>query len=224
MTALAFVTLNTVSASDFEGRVHMDVTSAKRKDKDKIGLDYSMKGGKVRMDAKTPDAHAGMGGIIFDTTAMEMTILIDANGHKMYMRRAIPRPDQTQDNGKAKHMSAPVKTGRTETIAGYPATEYTVTDENGRKVEMWLAKGLGSFMSFSGGNPMARGGTPPPEWESFVRDGNLFPMRVVSYNKSGKEETRMEVTSVERTSLPDSLFSTDGYQEFNMGGFGGFGH
>ena len=47
-------------------------------------------------------------------------------------------------------------------------------------------------------------------------------MRVVNYSAKGVEESRMEVTKVEKTSLPDSLFSADGYSEFSMGGFNPF--
>jgi hypothetical protein len=230
VTALALITSIAVSAADsFEGRVHMDMTSGKKKDK--MEMTYSMKEGKLRMDMKAPEGSrsgrggGGMGGIIFDMKAREMIILMDMEDRKMFMRRPIPQPTQ-EENGKvsaAGHkMSPPEATGRTEMIAGYKATEYRMTGEKGEVVELWLAKGLGPFMSFSGGNPMAGGGgTPPPGWESFARDGNAFPMRVVTHSKDGAETMKMEVTSVEKTSLPNSLFSTDGYTEFQMPDFGG---
>jgi hypothetical protein len=42
-------------------------------------------------------------------------------------------------------------------------------------------------------------------------------MRVVG--KDGRDTFRMEVTAIEKTSLPDSLFSPPpGYQKFDMGG------
>jgi len=225
-TVFALVTSITVSAAEsFEGRVHMDVTTTKKKEK--MGMDYSMKDGKLRMDMQMPESHGrsggGMGGIIFDLPGKQMIILMDMGGRKMYMRREIPQA-APQENGQvsaAGHkMSPPVTTGRTEMIAGYEATEYRMTGEKGEVVELWLAKGLGPFMSFGGGNPMmgGRGATPPPGWESFARDGGGFPMRVVTHNADGAETTRMEVTSVEKTSLPDSLFSTDGYSEFSFPG------
>jgi hypothetical protein len=228
VSAFALLTSLTVSAADtFEGRVHMEITSSKKKDV--MGLDYSMKEGKLRLDPQiAQNAGHGMGGIIFDMQAKEMIILMDMNGRKMFMRRAIPQPTTT-DSGHvsaAGHtMSPPVATGRTETIAGYPATEYKMTGEKGEVVELWLAKGLGPFMSFGGGNPMmgGRGGTPPAGWENFARDGNAFPMRVVTHSADGAETMRMEVKSVEKTSLPDSLFSTDGYSEFSIPGMGGMG-
>ena len=38
---------------------------------------------------------------------------------------------------------------------------------------------------------------------------------------NGVEQSRMEVTNVDKTPLPDSLFSTAGYTEFQIPGFGG---
>ena len=228
LTAFALATSIAVSAAEsFEGRVHMDVTTSKRKDK--MGLDDALKDGKLRMDPKMSEGHAGAGGMgmIFNMEAREMIILMDMNGRKMFMRRPIPQPTP-EENGKvsaAGHkMSPPEATGRTETIAGYLATEYRMTGEKGEVVELWLAKGLGPFMSFAGGNPMGGRSAPPAGWENFARDGNAFPMRVVTHDKDGAETMRMEVTSVEKTSLPDSLFSTDGYSEFSFpGGMNPFG-
>jgi len=228
-TAFALITTIAVSAADtFEGRVHMDVTSGKKKEK--MGMDYSMKDGKLRMDMKAAEDHGrgggGMGGIIFDMEAREMIILMDMNEKKMFMRRPIPQPT-AEENGKVSagghKLSPPVATGRTEMIAGYKATEYRMTSEKGEVTEVWLAKGLGPFMNFSGGNPMMGGrGAPPAGWETFARDGNSFPMRVVTHAKDGAETMKMEVTKVEKTSLPNSLFSTDGYEEFQMPNMGGF--
>jgi hypothetical protein len=39
---------------------------------------------------------------------------------------------------------------------------------------------------------------------------------VITRDPSGTERTRFEVTKIEKTSLPDSLFSTEGYTEFQM--------
>ena len=51
LTALALVTGTAVSAAEsFEGRVHMDVTSGKKKEK--MGMEYVMKNGKMRMEPK----------------------------------------------------------------------------------------------------------------------------------------------------------------------------
>jgi hypothetical protein len=220
-TALALVTFTAVSAADsFEGRVHMQVTSGKKKEP--MNIDYAMKEGKMRMDPKTED-RSGAVGIILDMQTREMFILMDNDGKKMFMRRPMNQgaahPKDAEREGHP--ASPPVATGRTETIAGHKATEYRTTTDKGEIVELWLAKGLGPFMSFSGGNPMAGRGATPPGWEAFARDGNYFPMRVVTRDTNGVEQSRMEVTGVEKMRLPDSLFSTEGYDEFQIPGFGG---
>lgn len=222
-TAFALVTLTVVSAAEsFEGRIHMDITSSKKKEK--MGLEYAMKDGKMRMDPQMEEQRGrGSVGIILDMQAKEMIMLMDMNGRKMFMRRPIPQPsaEQTAKVREGHPMSAPEATGRTEMIAGYKATEYRTTTEKGEIVELWLTKGLGPFMSFSGGNPMMGRSAPPAGWESFARDGNFFPMRMVTRDADGTEKMRMEVTSVDKTPLPDSLFSTDGYSEFQIPGMGG---
>jgi hypothetical protein len=220
-TALALLSLTTVvAAQSFEGRIHMEITGAKKKDA--LPMDFSMKGQKVRIDMvgqNTGKHGGGLGGMIYDVGAQEIFILMDMDGQKTYMRRSMAK-DIEKATQKGQMGAVPVATGRTEVIAGYPTAEYRSTSENGDVTEMWLAKGLGTFMSMNGQSPMGRG-APSPEWEKFAREGNFFPMRVVSLNKKGKEETRMEVTKVEKTSLPDSLFSVDGYNEFKMPVFGG---
>ncbi|MDB6127250.1 MAG: hypothetical protein JWM35_1146 [Verrucomicrobia bacterium] len=224
-TAFSFVLFTFASAADsFEGRIHMEISSGKKKEA--VGIDYAIKEGKMRMDMPQESNRrgAGSGGIIIDYTTMEMYILMEHDGQKNYMRRSMAEAvakasERTQDQ---RHTSVPVATGRTEVIAGYTAAEYTFTSDKGEVTEMWLAKGLGRFMGMSGQqNPMGRGAAPSPEWEKFARDGNLFPLRVVGHNTKGGETTRMEVTKIEKTSLPDSLFSTDGYTEFKIPDFGG---
>jgi len=222
-SAALIVTLSTAKA--FEGRIHMDMTSGKKHEK--TSIDYAMKDGKMRMDPQSEGSRGGSTGIIVDMKAQEMIILMDHDGRRMFMRRPMGQ-GAPQARGRASETAAmsapPVATGRTEKIAGYPATEYTAAGEKGETVELWLAEGLGPFMSFSGGSPMMGRGAQtarPTWWEGFVRDGGAFPMRVVTRDAKGVEQSRMEVTKIDKTSLPDSLFSTEGYSEFQMPGFGG---
>ena len=61
------------------------------------------------------------------------------------------------------------------------------------------------------------------EASGVLRDGNAFPMRVVSHGTDGGETMRMEVTKVDKSPVPASLFSTEGYSEFSIPGMGGGG-
>jgi hypothetical protein len=89
-------------------------------------------------------------------------------------------------------------------------------------------------------NPMGRGRAPTatPAWERALEGKDLFPLRVVGYEKgkprsekgksaekskgknaSGNESFRMEVTAIDKAPLPDTLFNPPaGYQKFDMGG------
>jgi len=66
---------------------------------------------------------------------------------------------------------------------------------------MWLTKDLGAFQA------MQQQGQKQKSWEKFLRDNNLFPLKLVEYNaKGGRVAGEMEVTKVEKGSVPDSAF------------------
>jgi hypothetical protein len=223
LSAFAVSSVGVARAADvFEGRVHMELTSGKKKEP--MGIDYAMKDGKLRMDMPQEGSRrkgGGMGGMIYDLKNQEMIILMENDGEKTFMRRSMKDAMAKAQERNEKETSAPVATGRTETIAGYKASEYKYTNEKGEVTDLWLAKGLGTFMYPAAQNPMGGRGAPSPEWEKIAREGGFFPLRVIGHNKAGAEVSRMEVTKIEKTSLPDSLFSTDGYTEFKMPDFGG---
>ena len=201
-----------VHAASFEGKVSFKMTSdGKAQD-----MVYNIKGDKIRLEMP---GVKGMGGMILDTTKKETTMIMDEQ--RMYMTMAMPDAAPTAQKGKNEDVKLE-NTGMTETILGYTATKYLSTAE-GTTTEMWLAEGLGTFMS-AGGNPMAGGrrggGSPAPQaWERALAGKELFPLRVVGKNKSGKETFRMEATSINKQSLPESMFAPPaGYQKFDMGG------
>lgn len=222
------------AADSFEGRVEMKITDTKSGGAHVFN--YALKEGKLRMDfPKNPsgrDNAGGSGGMIVDFSKREVLILMEmpdsagGGARKMYMRQPMPQPGETPPGGnpaEAAPVSEPIATGRTEVIAGYTATEYKVTSKNGEVSELWLAKGLGTFMFPAMQNPMGRGhsANASPAWEKLVRDGNFFPLRVITRDAGGAEKMRMEVTKIEKTPLPDSFFSPEGYTEFQIPGFGG---
>jgi hypothetical protein len=221
MTALLLATSALLSAADtFEGRIHITVTSGK---KDPMTLQYAVKGDLMRMEMPVDkSSHGGMagGGIIIDFKQKEMLILMEQEGQKMFMRRPLPQPGEGQaaTAGKLAAEAKPVATGRTEMIAGYLATEYRVDGSKGGATELWLATGLGNFMFPSAQGPMGqgRGASASPGWEKFAREGGGFPLRAITRNAAGAEESHWEVTQIEKTTLPASLFSTEGYTEFQM--------
>lgn len=221
LAACAILSASVMSAADkFEGRIEMTITDSHTPDKS-LPIQYAIKGNKIRFDLPTDpkrNKNAGTAATLIDLDKHELIMLIDSGAQgKLAMRH--PLKEQTQATGNSATQT-PVATGKSDKIAGYSADEYKMTDEKGLVHDLWLGKGLGTFYSANQGG-VGRRTNVSPAWEAFAREKGFFPLRVVSHDKNGKETTRMEVTKVDKTSLPDSLFSTEGYQEMQIPSFNG---
>jgi hypothetical protein len=210
-----------LKADSFEGKVTMKITAAGSKDNGSQSIDYSIKEGLMRMDMTT--AKGGGGAMIMDFKNHQMLILMAQQ--KMYMVQTLPDPAAQKAAAEKAGVSAPAKpsdtklvnTGETETILGYPCTKYLITTSKGTAA-IWATNELGVFGGlFQGG----RRSQAPQEWEAAVKGGGFFPMRVVS-SEGGTEKFRLEVTAVQKESLPDSLFAApDGWRKFDLSGIMG---
>jgi hypothetical protein len=202
-----------LAAGSFEGKVNFALTSGKDKP---MAMNYSIKGDKLRIDM--PD-QKDMGGMIMDMAKKEMIMIMKKD--RMYM--VMPMPEAAVEQAKKQSEDAKFeKTSETEKILGYTATKYLVTDKKGTTTDLWLAEGLGNFMAM-GDNPMGGGRNGGEKaWQKLLAGKDLFPLRVVGKDKGGKESFRMEVTAIEKKSLPDSDFAAPaGFEKFDMGGMGG---
>jgi hypothetical protein len=231
--SVAATALASAAAGSFEGRVEMKMTYAERGGSHVI--EYAIKEGKLRLnfprDESGGERGGGAGAMIVDYGRHETLILMEMPGHdggapqKMFMRRPLPQANEASATAAKAEATAsePVPTGRTEMIAGYLASEYRLTGRDGEVTELWLTKGLGAFMFPNAQSPMGRGRptNASPVWERLVRDGGFFPLRVISHGAGGAEKMRLDVTKIEKTSLPDSMFTAEGYSEFQMPNLGG---
>lgn len=199
-------------AASFEGKVSFRMTSGKEKPMD---ITYNIKGDKMRVEMPSTQ-RGGSGGMIMDLSKKEMIMLMDEQ--KMYMSMTIPESALQSAQKEADEVKLE-KTGETDKILGYTATKYISTYKD-TQTDMWLTESLGRFMGFNNSNPMGgRRGASAPSWERALAGKDLFPLRVVGKDKAGKENFRMEATTVEKQNLPDSLFVPPaGYQKFDMGG------
>jgi hypothetical protein len=210
----ALVAPSALLAAAFEGKVNFTITQGRDQPQQ---ISYNLKGDKIRIEMPGQKA---MGGLIIDPMKKETLVIMDEQ--KMYMVMAMPDVQAQAADAKQGDVKLE-KTGEKEKILGYDAEKYISTYQD-TKTEMWLAEGLGTFMSFNQGNPMSGGrrgrGTPPSQdWERALAGKELFPLRVVSKDKSGKESFKMEATAINKQSLPDSLFTPPaGYQKLDMGG------
>ncbi len=193
-------------AGSFEGMVRF-VTS---RGKESMPVDYYIKGSRLRVEAKSP--RGGQSVMFMDAGSREMTVLMP--GQQKYMVVPLPKPGPED-----KRAGRLVKTGKSAVLLGYHCDEYRYTGDRGES-EIWATRSLGAFVGLH--RPGMGAGQAPPRWEEDFRDKGLFPLRVVMRDESGREESRLEATKVEKKSLPSSLFKVPaGYEKMEMPGMMG---
>lgn len=187
-------------------------------DRGPMPLTFSLKSGLSRVDVQGPEGHSAS--MIMNQAKQEMTILMPQQ--KMYMVRPMPKPGETpQESGRAEPTIE--KTGEHEKILGYDATKYVSKSPEGT-TEVWITDQLGTFMGLGGGPGGGPGGRPGRNgggrqaWEQAFVGKDAFPLRVISTSTAGKQRFHLEVTAIDKGSLPDSLFTPPSdYQLFDMG-------
>lgn len=212
---LVLLVPSVVSAASFEGKVAMTVTS----DRGPTPLTFSLKSGLSRIDVQGPEGRAAA--IIMNPAKQEMTILMPQQ--KMYMVRPIPKPGEMLERNGAASEAAIEKTGEHEKILGYDATKYVSKTPEGT-TEVWITDQLGTFMGLGngpgggfGGRPGRNGGAHQT-WEQAFVGKDAFPLRVVSTTAAGKQRFHLEVTSIDKTAVSDTLFTPPSdYQLLDMG-------
>jgi hypothetical protein len=155
--------------------------------------------------------------IITDTETEENIILMPQQ--KMYM---VSKGNRGNASAAGHDADAYKPTGRTDTILGHRVEEYASTG-SGEYTEMWLASGLGAFRMAGGG--ANAGQQEKKDWEKFLEEKGFFPLKVTTYKRKGDGRMmyQMEVSKIEKSPQPDSLFAPPAdYKKLDMGGlFGG---
>jgi hypothetical protein len=219
LTISALVLPCALPAETFEGKVSMTVTSSSSKNGPQV-MNFSLKEGYMRTDV---DSKNGAAGIIMDFKNQQMIILMAQR--QMYMVQPMNQGGMQQvvdahhTDPAAVHSKPDLKeTGVKETILGYECTKYTATTDKGT-TEIWVTEQLGTFGGFphGGGRPGGSSSQQAEQWEAALKGKSFFPLRVVTI-RGGSEVNRMEVTSIQKESLPDSLFAPPpGWQKFDLG-------
>ena len=193
--AVALATLASIAPAaalaqeSFEGTVTFEARGERG---EASGFEYSMKGKRIRFEPQDPGTPMYM---VMDLEAEVMRMVM--TGENMYME--IPIPDAETEK-TTKSANEPVKTDRTDEVAGRKCEIWTMT-EGGKSFEMCVARDLGTFMQ--GAGPMSRNATPG--WQRELRKGGFFPLRVVE-KTSGADKTVLVATKIEQGELDDSLF------------------
>lgn len=220
LLAVSTLAVGPAAAQSFQGTI---VTKMFSDGKPSGELVSSYLGDRTRVDMRgrgSEGAYMLMNG----RTAVWTTVM---PAQKMYMTMDLKSManDEKPDGRKAGPAPKLTRTGKSETIAGYSCDHYTYVDEEGGTIDICAAKGLGFFGMMGGGQGPRGGQMPgmgavPVEYRELVntyKDG-FQPLRIENL-KGGKRELVMEVTSIEKKTLPASDFEVPaGYKAFDMGG------
>jgi hypothetical protein len=152
--------------------------------------------------------------IIFDSAAKKIYIVSDAQKQVMVidLNKSGEQLKGFGGGPSAPHPGAPstpqgpptkiTKTGKYDTVAGYKCENWDITREHREGTVCVAQEGISWFSI-----PMT--GIPTEHlWAVELLDGKHFPLRFVGYANDGTtEENRIEVTKIDKHSLPDSEFT-----------------
>lgn len=153
--------------------------------------------------------------IWFVDDAKKEAIEIDLNaaGPKPFPGFSPPTPHRPgSPSGPSGPPTTVTETGKYDTVAGYKCELWDVASDHKEGTLCVATQGL-SWMSI----PMT--GIPTEQaWMLKLLDGNHFPLRYVAYEKDGTtEEKRIEVSKIDKKSLPDTEFQVPaGYKIIDL--------
>lgn len=217
---LAAVTPGIGAPKAFEGKVTYQVNTGRGI----IHMTYYAKGDRVRTEVTMGEGQSAV--MLLDYGKHEQTMLIPAQ--KMYMVRSLPTPSapaEPEETAPAAKFEANLRhTGEYKTILGRKC-EKIVVKSGDRVTEVWGAEDMGVIRNATIAGPMGRGGSAARSaWETQLQDHGFFPLRVIARDASGHEVTRMDVTAIDLSPPPDSLFvPPPDYKKFAMPAMPGMG-
>ncbi|MCI0525747.1 MAG: DUF4412 domain-containing protein [Acidobacteria bacterium] len=205
------------AAGAFEGAITANLFA----DAQPMEMKYWIKGSRSRIETNLSRGGREMGVMLMDVTSGSQTMLIPQTKTYMTMnwggdgaglKEMAEKMGKTADDQPLKATS----TGKTETIAGFSCEHWLMGER--QDTDVCLAKGLGFFggggqsggvfdklKNLALGEKMKAQLDANPEFAKFV-EGGAFPLKI-SQIENGQAKTVMEVTSVERKPLEDSLFT-----------------
>jgi hypothetical protein len=184
--------LSFLSGAPFEGDITMTITPETRPPFTQV---FEVKGDKLRMNPP-PSPSGEHSYVVVDYAAKKMMSISDTKRTALFMNwdEVTGAAEAIQ---KKQAAVAPVDTGRKDVVAGYVCEIYQNGDPTGDKGEACIAKGI-RFPRVPGASG---------SWLAASLGDDWFPMRVDSRNPVDKTKNHMEVTQVDKKSLPDSIFA-----------------
>jgi Domain of unknown function (DUF4412) len=181
---------------------------------------YAIKGARNRIETHFPPGSAQAAVMQASVTLMDvdsstMTTLFPKTKTYTTMNWNEMAEEMSKAAGNGAPMDFPkvTSTGKTETIAGINCEHWLLDD----KMDVCMAKGMGYFGGGGSGGILDKLKNltmrekikaqldANPELAKFA-EGGAFPLKMAQI-ENGQSKTIMEVTSVERKSLDDSLFT-----------------
>lgn len=218
-----------LAAQEFEGMVRVRMSGGGTDQA--VEITQYVKGTMIRQEMS-------MGGMemvtLLNTEDGALTMLMPSQ--RMYMEIGGPGMRGMAGADRGGEPPALTATGRKETIAGHECEYYTMTTEDGQKIDLCVAKGLGWGWLGGGGGMGGRGmgmggmagaggGGPQLDarwvkfWREHFSDG-FFPLKLMG--GTGDGNFVMEVLEVVRRAVSDDLMRVpEGYTGMNMGRRGG---
>jgi Domain of unknown function (DUF4412) len=228
--------------TDFEGEISAVVTTKDRsqngapqqivfgikKPKYRIDMTGGATTGTPRPDGGTPVQRPASGSFLVDAPAkkgwllapaQKMAMAIDFEKMKSLPKGHVPGLPNAPKVDPA-HPPTIDKTGKKDVVAGYSCDVWNVTNGS-TKAEVCVAEGI-TWIDLSD-----LGWASTELTVAAAASGvDRFPLRVVTFDAHGAEETRMVVTKVDKKNLDDARFSVpEDYRVLDigaiMGGVGG---
>lgn len=208
------------ASKDFEGEITMSATS--KGQSAPTTMVFAIKKPKVRIDAKQglPGA-AGGGGIGLGSPGGAI-LLVDPTQKKGWAMQPAEKRAIVFDFEKMKAMAPPGggspipgigggagkpkgpppkidKTGKKDTVAGYTCDIWDITHSDGKKSELCVAEGI-TWIDLTD----LGWASPEVAAAAALSDMNHFPLRIVTKDAAGAQESRVEATKVEKKTIDDA--------------------
>jgi len=177
----------TTASTPFEGEITITVTNESAQ-KLPAAITYAVKGDKIR----------------YAPSATNVRAIDDQSAQQVYAIDDLAKSYEQVDTKSAKAQSNLTidKTTKTEIIEGLSCDDWTI-GAGDTKVDVCAAPGI----AFYDLDRDAKSGAVEPSWAMALTKAKAFPLRAVVHDKSGKEQYRLQATTVARKKLDDAIFS-----------------
>ncbi len=199
------------SLADFEGDITIVAKSAKER-RPVPPITLTVKGNKMRSDLpEGMEAAPHMGErayAIADTATKKLDVVVDEQKMAMEMDLATMSEQLKKMHPAEKHEAenktppTVTKTGHMDTVAGIQCEDWEFKNDKGERGRVCVSSQSTSWLSI----PSL--GLPTEHlWAKELFDGQHLPLRMIGYDAAGAEESRLEVTKLERKPVLDSTFA-----------------